>query len=1104
MRMRFKNYSMEHEMKKKINLKLNKIALATSSALTVLVMPTVLNAAATPYAQTPLIWQSGTSTIRPNILLFLDTSGSMGSKNGTSTRLQVAKNSIKGVIGDTRGDYKWGLATFVARNPNGNLQTRDVQALPNAWKASSQNDWYSAGGQILRNVDYIDSTTPQNHNNFTTLNNTIDALQANTNTPIPSSFYELIRYYRGMTPGFRNLPTPDGGANYTSPVEYRCQKNYIIYISDGEPTGLALRYQLAELYHNDALMSSLRGSIWANRGNNTSVANEISAFAFNNDLIVGGTDNEGKSFDDAGPDPVNNNMAMQNITTYTIGFTANVALLNNMATQGGGSYLLANDEAGLKSALLQSLNSIGRSAGYTPSTLSVATDVSNNVRAAASTTVDPTTWTSELRFYPYNTATKSFDLNSYKVPRYLNGNSLTSRALISSNLGVDLISQNTVPASYNNALFGISNTRIDTPTSDNLVIPITKSSNNNEYKALLGWLLRWNANDTASGVNYRDRNRGVTSSLARYMGDVAGNVIELGRVKVTASSPSDFNRKEYLAVPSNDGMLHILKANEGANQVNIPYEEVLQYIPGTAQRQNSNDTIMRNLVFTAEKKYGDLRNPKQNFLAGELLHYTTAEGEITLINGLGSGARGLYALTVGGKDQSNNPVGLNQAVANWSTSVPMWDTSTSKFGAANSIYDQTGYNFGLPKAGYLSVSGSNWNSDVRTAAFITSGMDDPQKATPSLFVLDHMAKNYANGFSSTGTKGQLIKQIPITRSYDQTASAETSVAEIVQAHDGLTSAQGIDYNRDGLVDLMYAGDYKGNIWRFDLRDASPANWGAKMVFKGNGSQPLVAEPDLMAWKDGTVGIYFGTGSNLYQSDLNAKDQQSLYGIFDHVDDCAVNNSTGICAPAEKSDLIEQTLQSEVIGGVTSYFISSNNTYPSVADKRGFFIDLPSQDYRITTTPTILTVGKRTKAGAIFNIEKVDGSSSSSGAVQTCTPDQTSSSGFRLIVDAESGITSEYIKWPGEVKSSTGQLISSIPYAGSSSKSALLTANIFAVTGRGTLTSGIATKLVPEDDCVGTGYLASSTSTDGGKIDEVTCKNPDISGVVKRLSWREIF
>ena len=88
---------------------------------------------------------------------------------------------------------------------------------------------------------------------------------------------------------------------------------------------------------------------------------------------------------------------------------------------------------------------------------------------------------------------------------------------------------------------------------------------NDEYKLLLGWLLRWNASDTASGINYRDRNRGVTSSLARYMGDVAGNVIELGRVKVAANSPSDFNRKEYLAVPSNDGMLHILKANDGAN-----------------------------------------------------------------------------------------------------------------------------------------------------------------------------------------------------------------------------------------------------------------------------------------------------------------------------------------------------------------------------------------------------------------------------------------------------------------------------------------------------------------------------------------------------------
>ena len=1087
-------------MIKNKNLKRKPIAIATSSALMVLLAPSMLNAA-TPYAQTPLIWQSGTSSIRPNILLFLDTSGSMLNANGNSTRLQVAKNTISSVITDTRNDYKWGLATFVNRNPSGNLRIRDVQSSTASFSGS--NYWQSAGGQVLRNVDYIDNTSTVNNNNFNNLINTISALPANTNTPISSSFYELIRYYRGMTPGFGNLPTPDGRTNYTSPIEFRCQKNYIIYISDGEPTGFENRYQLAELYHSDPLMNSLRTTIWSNQNNNTTVANQISAFAFNNDLIIGGNDKEGKSFDDAGPDSVNNNMAMQNITTHTIGFTANVALLNNMATQGGGNYLQAGNEAGLKTALLQSLSSIGRTAGYTPATLSVAKDANNDIRAAASTTVNPTTWTSELRFYPYNVGTKSFDLNSYKVPRYRNGNNLTSRALVSSNLGVNLVTQGSIPGAFNNTLFGISNTRTDVPTTDGLIIPITKSTASNEYQALLGWLLRWNTTDTASGTNYRDRNQGDTNSLARYMGDVAGNVIELGRVKVAANGASDFNRKEYLAVPSNDGMLHILKANETGDKVNTPYEEVLQYIPGTAQRDTNSDTIMRNLVFTAEKKYGDLRNPKQNFLAGELFHYTTAEGEITLINGLGSGARGVYALTVGGKDQTNSPVGLNQSASNWATSVPMWDTSTNKFGAANAIYNQMGYSFGLPKAGYLAVNGA---ADERTAAFVTSGMDDPQRATPSLFILDHMGKNYANGLISTGTKGQLIKQIPITRSYAAASNTEASVAEVIQAHDGLTSVQGIDYNRDGLVDLLYAGDYKGNIWRFDVRDASPANWRAKMVFKGNGSQPLVAEPDLMAWKDGTVGIYFGTGSNLYQKDLNAKAQQSLYGIFDHVDDCAVNDSAGICAPAQKSDLIEQTLQSE--GG--AYFIDSANTYPNAAEKRGFYIDLPSDEYRITTTPTILTVGKRTKAAAIFNIEKVDGGASSSGAVQTCTPDQTSSSGFRLIVDAESGITSQYISWPGAGKSSTGKLISSLPYSGSSSKSTLLTANEFAVTGRGTLTSGIGLTpgkgmgQVPDDDCVGKGYLASSTSTGGGKVDELTCKNPAVSGVIKRLSWREIF
>ena len=1112
--------------------------------------------ASTPYPNVPVNWQAGTISVKPNVLLFLDTSGSMAAKDVKNTkgvldtRIQVAKDVITDVINSTREKNRWGLATFIssgssiAAKKSGDLSPQtffgssyknwtstglpgtsglwaygmDVGYLP----IINSSAWTSTGGQILANVQDIDSTS--HASNYSSLISKISNLPANTNTPIPGAYYELLRYYRGMTPGIPGLATPDGSSSYTSPLQYRCQENNIIFISDGEPTGYPMQWQLGTMYNLDPWFNNTSSAMYTAQptagqtavasvrtnasslmttATDTAVTPALAEAAYNGDLFTSGTDKENVSYQDS-------NYPYQNITTYTVGFTSANSLLEKMAAQGGGQYFQSNSGTELKDALTSALSSISRDAGYSAATVSAST-TGSTVTAAAATTMDPASWTSQLRFYPYTN--DAFDLTNYTVPKYISsGTTLSSSALLSSSAGVTAITQNTVPSSLSNTTFGISSTRTS-PSG----ITLAKSSDTSEYTRLLAWLLRWKSTDIADSTysNYRDRNAKTTKDntlgLARYMGDVTGNVLQLGNIKVKAASSSDFNRKAFLAVPSNDGMMHILTANTGSDSASKPYIETLQYIPGTVQRSDSTDTFLNSLVLTAESNYGGSTNPKQNFLAGESYEATGTDGEVSLLHAFGQGGRGVFSLMLGGTDAKGNSLGLDLASSNWASSVPLWDMSTTQYGGAGSFYAKAGYNMGAPKVGYVSNNGQAWSTsgNVRAAALITGGMDNPSSTTPALYVLDHFGIGYGTGgLRQTGvTPGTLIKEIPIGRNYTATASTESTAAQLYAAHDGLTSAQAIDLNGDSIMDLAYAGDYKGNIWRFDLR-GDVSTWKARQIFQGNGTQPLTAEPNLAVYTENgkkVVGVYFGTGSTLYQGDMTANAQQSLYGVFDHVSDCAVDAAySGVCTVAQKSDLISQTLSGSHTAG---YSITTSNAYSSNSDRRGFYLDTPS-GYRVITTPEVVKVKGRSSYSLIWAIEYLDSSNSSSS--NTCTP-TSFTYGDYLITNAETGDASKYVSW----NSNTDQSIISLPYTGTSSQVSLLSntstnadgsASVLTATSTLNTTGGTLgnpdNPTVTPTSCSGTGVMAATSSVSGIVSNTLTCDGTSPS--IKRISWREIF
>ncbi|ENW4668544.1 pilus assembly/adherence protein PilC, partial [Neisseria gonorrhoeae] len=142
--------------------------------------------------------------------------------------------------------------------------------------------------------------------------------------------------------------------------------------------------------------------------------------------------------------------------------------------------------------------------------------------------------------------------------------------------------------------------------------------------------------------------------------------------------------------------------------------------------------------------------------------------------------------------------------------------------------------------------------------------------------------------------------------YDLNNTLGTPIAkiEVKDGKGGLSSPTLVDKDLDGTVDIAYAGDRGGNMYRFDLSNSDPNKWSVRTIFEG--TKPITSAPAVSRLKDKRV-VIFGTGSDLTEEDVLNTDEQYIYGIFD--DDKAANNvnaSRGVLG----SGLLEQHLTQE--------------------------------------------------------------------------------------------------------------------------------------------------------------------------------------------------
>ncbi|HEZ7684085.1 TPA: hypothetical protein WJL20_001984, partial [Neisseria meningitidis] len=299
---------------------------------------------------------------------------------------------------------------------------------------------------------------------------------------------------------------------------------------------------------------------------------------------------------------------------------------------------------------------------------------------------------------------------------------------------------------------------------------------------------------------------------------------------------------------------------------------------------------------------------------------------VFMFGAMGFGGRGAYALDLSKIDSGNGNL----------ADVSLFDVKHDKNGN-NGV--KLGYTVGTPQIGKT--------HNDKYAAFLASGyatktIDDQQNKT-ALYVYD---------LESSGT---LIKKI-----------------DVPGGKGGLSSPTLVDKDLDGTVDIAYAGDRGGSMYRFDLSNQDPNQWSVRAIFEG--TKPITSAPAISQLKDKRV-VIFGTGSDLSEEDVDKKDEQYIYGIFD---DDTVANNVNVKLSGLGGGLLEQELKQE---GKTLFLTDYKRSDGS--GNKGWVVKL-KDGQRVTVKPTVVlrtafvTIHKYTgtdKCGAetaILGINTADG------------------------------------------------------------------------------------------------------------------------------------
>lgn len=846
--------------------------------------------AAEPFPSLP---PSLSTSVTPNVLLHLDNSGSMAdapSTGGTKTKMRIAKDVSKKLLDDNPG-LRWGLFSF---DPASTDRGRIAGILQS-----------SVGTSI------------------STIKTKIDGLTAVTGTPLGEALFEITRYYEGNSSYFNKI-----AGNYTSPVQYRCQKNFVIMVTDGVSTrdddnktagpflpGFTNRTGGVDYttFNSDgnqvtrnfkvckststvsdiSCPAKLEGSSVNNAFLGTSddvnsygrAVRDVAAYAFDMDVKTSGTDGDGKSYNDP-------KFAKQNIITYVVGFDVDDPVLLATSIVGGGKYFTATSESQLSASLNNAVSSI---ADMTSNAGGVSTkgDSISSGNKVFQPVFNPDGWFGELRCYDMST-TGVNGLGAACTPN--------AKAVFPAWSSRNIISSKVVTTTTTSFLF--NQAALSSMTAAQQAALGSSANSNEERKNVIDFL---RGSETITG--YRRRPNGL-------LGDIIGGQ-PLSVTAPTGNTPDTAYAafktanatRGLVFVGANDGMLHGFRMSD--------MTEFVGYIPSA---------VYPRLKALKETNYGQSAGtPHVYHVNGPMRQADIKIGSnwMTLLaGGLAQGGQGYFGLNV-----------TDETTAK-ATSAVKWEwTDVSDA--------DMGYSFGAPVIYNVRTSATSAEPAVILVNGYENDFDDVasggRKAT---------AKSSALYILKAGT-GELMKKIVLPT-----------------GSQGLSAPAGVDYGQDGVLDYIYAGDINGNLWRFDLTSDTPAGFKAVTtpIFVAKNAagtaQPITIRPAILGVSRGTTSVgnlvMFGTGKLLQDADRTDVSVQSFYAILDEM---ATSPTT-----VTRSQLVERTIldtEEENRSGYRAGTYRQISTSPTLNlaattnTKKGWFLDLPEETERLVTSPLLL-------------------------------------------------------------------------------------------------------------------------------------------------------
>ena len=1088
------------------------------------------------FAQTPFYLQnktdvSGQPKVKHNIMFLIDDSGSMQwNVQGKETsvwadkRITITKEALKSVLQKygEKQQFQWGLQTL---HNNGHTDTPDRMGFTDNWQ------------DVQRRVDGIDPGHA---------------------TPITRRYYEVVK----------NFVMPN--------IKYRCQKSYVIVMSDGDANmscsnqipgedprlsrNTNFNYDRDYYYSNyyRDIERSAGTSAYQYFGPSEVKANDDSygkgkffdgggrikgyfdflPYQYDNDfglpenekkllcqsskykheydpnygrymwvaageIIVpywdrnykdekrgmrffsqtlaekdiktakDGLDAAGKSWDGDPSDPKGVDYSKQLVQTFTVGFGEGVSEVGREYLKNGASrpdwYFDAAKKEDLLKAFKTIVDNIENDSKNTKfegaSSTAPATTSTGIPDMAATVHLNTGSWSSQLRFYKLNRDGTPINTTKFDQPSFNNRLTLVNDG--SKTYFIDRVADNEAA----NADFGISDgSAKDKLEWKNALLKWTGRAGSDEaIKADAG------AKDYSQSYRIRPTDPNDASKDERNLGDILdGSVAAIGDKRD--------NRQEFLVAAANDGMVHIFRNGTSSN----PYDLKLSYIPAGMEREDDKGqatTLGKVLKDIARDGYGS-GTPHRYMVNGGFVLRQTPDKQTFMFGAMGQGGRGAYALNIGAVANSDR--------SGWNTTVPLFET---KKGSGNTL----GYTIGSTQIGRVSIKRDttpvNLKSDVRYAGFLASGYrtEDVNSADneTALYIYDMTGKEA--GTQDTGKNvssvGKLLAKIPAPN-----------------GKGGLSTPTLVDTDFDGIVDIAYAGDRYGNMFRFDLSGETPSKWSAQMIFQGSGNQPITSAPAVSRRSKDKYVVIFGTGSEIYQNELTNTNGQinAVYGIYDDVS----TDESKKAVLANSSELEQQTRENKD----EHIYVSDNKVGEG---KKGWSLTLDPNE-RVTVKPTMIL---RT---AILTIRKYESKTihTDSSSTDVCLPDststQTTAKTIILGVNAENGgrlglrdarISSKDRKFikrenNGQIYYANGMTFDGVinfTYMNSSKADDSPVTADGDSGGTGTDKELNATPSVPNNKCFATKGDRSLLSNQlvSLKVEGRTCG-------LKRISWRELF